>query len=75
MIVFRWQWREIAFPPHALLNIHLFHKNKKKTMLKKGIRKWEVGRRKWEVKRREVGSLSLASYCNKQLVMILKWSY
>lgn len=74
MIVFRWQWRDVALPPHATLNILLFYENKK-TMLKKGIRKWEVGRLKWEVKRREVGSLSLASYCNKQLVMILKWSY
>lgn len=48
MIVFRWQWREIAFPPHALLNIHLFHKNKKKTMLKKefGNGKWDVGNEK-----------------------------
>ena len=74
MIVFRWQWREVALPPHASLNIHLFHKNKKNN-IKKRIQKWEEGRRKWEVKRREVGSLSLASYCNKQLVMILKWSY
>lgn len=71
MIVLRWQWRDIALPPHASLNILLFHKNKK-TMLKKGIRKWEVGRRELEVKRREVGSLSLASYCNKILLDLIK---
>ena len=43
MIVFRWQWRDVALPPHATLNILLFYKNKK-TMLKK-----EFGNGKWDV--------------------------
>lgn len=56
MIVFRWQWREVALPPHASLNIHLFHKNKKKTMLKKefGDGKKGVGNEKLKDGKSEV---------------------
>ena len=55
MIVFCWQWRDVALPPHASLNIHLFHKNKK-TMLKKefGNGKKGVGNEKLKDGKSEV---------------------